>query len=66
MNAPPPAGWVAKIQSIYNQSNLAPPPASTINSIVSAGNGSARSILSDIEFAEALRNKRHGGQSWMD
>lgn len=58
MNAPPAAGWVTKIQDIYHQSNLAPPPAATISSIVSAGNGSARSILSDIEFSEALRNKR--------
>jgi DNA polymerase III delta prime subunit len=66
MNAPPAAGWVAKIQGIYNQSNLTPPPATTITSIVSAGNGSARSILSDIEFAEALRNKRQGDQSWTE
>jgi DNA polymerase III delta prime subunit len=63
MNAPPPNSWVTKIQGIYQQSNLAPPPASTINSIVAAGNGSARSILSDIEYAEALRNKRQGDLS---
>lgn len=66
MNAPPTAGWVAKIQGIYHQSNLTPPPASTINSIVSAGDGSARSILSDIEFAEALRQKKQRGHSWTD
>jgi len=60
MNAPPPAGWVAKIQGIYQQSNLIPPPVATLNSIVAAGNGSARSILTDIEYAEALRNKKQG------
>jgi hypothetical protein len=61
MNAPPTSAWVTKIQGIYQQSNLAAPPASTISSIVAAGNGSARSILSDMEFAEALRQKRQGG-----
>jgi len=66
MNAPPTSAWVTKIQGIYQQSNLAAPPASTISSIVAAGNGSARSILSDMEFAEALRQKRQGGQSWTD
>ena len=66
MNAPPVQGWVTKIQGIYQHSNLTPPSAATISSIVAAGSGSARSILSDIEFAEALRQKRQGGQSWMD
>ena len=66
MNAPPVQGWVSKIQGIYQQSNLTPPPAERISSIVSAGSGSARSILSDIEFAESLRQKRQGGQSWTD
>ena len=61
MNAPPTSAWVTKIQGIYQQSNLAAPPASTISSIVAAGNGSARSILSDMEFAEALRQKKQGG-----
>ena len=60
MNAAPVQGWVTKIQGIYEQSNLTPPPATTISSIVSAGHGSARSILSDIEFAEALRQQRGG------
>jgi DNA polymerase III delta prime subunit len=58
MNEPPSSGWVTKIKSIYQQSNLQAPPAATISTIVSAGNGSARSILSDIEFAEALRQKK--------
>jgi DNA polymerase III delta prime subunit len=61
MNAPPIQGWVSKIQGIYLQSNLTPPPTATISSIVSAGSGSARSILSDVEFTEALRQKRQGG-----
>ena len=60
MNAPPHLGWVTKIQNIYQQSNLLPPPAATITSIVSAGNGSARSILSDIEFDEVQRQKKQG------
>ena len=38
MNEPPPTGWVTKIQSIYQQSNLQAPPAATISTIVSAGN----------------------------
>jgi DNA polymerase III delta prime subunit len=66
MNAPPVHGWVSKIQGMYQQANLTPPPTATLNSIVAAGNGSARSILSDIEYAEVLRNKRQGGQSWTD
>jgi DNA polymerase III delta prime subunit len=66
MNAPPVQGWVSKIQGMYQQANLTPPPATTLNSIVAAGNGSARSILSDIEYAEVLRNKRQGSQSWTD
>ncbi len=36
---------------MYQQANLTPPPTATINSIVAAGNGSARSILCDIEKA---------------
>ena len=66
MNAPPVHGWVSKIQGMYQQANLTPPPAATLNSIVAAGNGSARSILTDIEYAEVLRNKRPGSQSWTD
>lgn len=61
MNAPPVQAWVSKIQGIYQHSNVAPLPTARISSIVAAGNGSARSILSDIEFAEALRNRNQGG-----
>lgn len=55
MNAAPTAAWVAKITNIYSQSGITSPPTSAIASIVNAGYGSARTIFTDVEIAEAKR-----------
>lgn len=55
MNAAPTAAWVAKITKIYSQSSLTPPSNNAIASIVNAGYGSARTIFTDVEIAEAKR-----------
>jgi DNA polymerase III delta prime subunit len=62
MNAAPTNAWVEKIEEIYLQSNLLAPPESAIASIVNAGYGSARTIFTDIEIAEAKRNKLTGSK----
>jgi len=55
MNAPPPTEWVNKIHTIYQASGLTPPSNQAITSIVQAGNGSARNILTDTQIAEEKR-----------
>jgi DNA polymerase III delta prime subunit len=62
MNAAPTNAWVEKIAEIYLQSNLIAPPDNAIASIVNAGYGSARTIFTDIEIAEAKRNKSTGSK----
>jgi len=56
LNAPPTPTWVQKIKTIYLDSGLIAPSDHAIASIVQAGNGSARNILTDIQVAEAKRN----------
>ncbi len=63
MNAAPTNEWVNKIIDIYQASGLKSPLPSKIAGVVTAGNGSARSIFTDIEFAESLRAARQGDQS---
>jgi len=60
LNAPPVNTWVSKIQAIYQISGLTAPSYQVIAGIVQAGNGSARNILTDIQVAEAKRNKPTG------
>ncbi len=55
MNAAPTNDWVNKIIDLYQASGMKAPLPSKIAAVVSAGNGSARSILTDIEFAESLK-----------
>ena len=57
MNAAPTTDWVKKIVDIYSQSNLIAPSANAIAEIVNAGHGSARTIFTDIEIAEAKRQQ---------
>lgn len=59
MNAAPTNVWVSKLKGIYSASNIAPPPDAALTSIVQAGNGSARSILTDIEITYTRRNKNN-------
>jgi replication-associated recombination protein RarA len=63
MNAAPTDDWVNKIIDIYQASGMTPPLPSKIAAVVGAGNGSARSILTDIEFAESLRASKQGDES---
>lgn len=63
MNAAPTNDWINKIVDIYQDSGMKPPLTSQIAAVVTAGNGSARSILTDIEFAESLRAAKKGDQS---
>jgi replication-associated recombination protein RarA len=63
MNAAPTNDWVNKIIDIYQASGMRPPLVSKIAGVVNAGNGSARSILTDIEFAESLRASKQGNES---
>jgi DNA polymerase III delta prime subunit len=55
MDAPPTNAWVNKIKNIYSASGIAPPSDEAIALIVEAGQGSARSILTDIEITQTLR-----------
>lgn len=50
LNAAPLDAWVNKISDIYIKNGLKPPESNSLNGIVSAGNGSARTIFTDIEI----------------
>ncbi len=63
MNAAPTNEWITKITSIYQLSGLVPPSPSKIAGVITGGNGSARSIFTDIEFAESLRTTKQGERS---
>lgn len=60
MNAAPTNDWVTKITSIYQLSGLKAPTPAKIAGVITASNGSARSIFTDIEFAESLRASKQG------
>lgn len=60
LNAAPAPTWVAKIKGIYAESGINAPSDQAIEGIIKAGNGSARTILTDLEIAEAKRNKIQG------
>ena len=63
MNAAPTNDWVTKITSIYQLSGMTAPSPSKIAGVIAAGNGSARSIFTDIEFAESLKTTKQGEPS---
>lgn len=58
MNSAPTTAWVNKIKSIYAASGKTPPPDQAIAGVVNAGNGSARTILTDIEIAQSIRERQ--------
>jgi DNA polymerase III delta prime subunit len=60
MNAAPTNEWVTKITNIYQLSGLIAPAPTKIAGVIAASNGSARSIFTDIEFAESLRSSKEG------
>jgi DNA polymerase III delta prime subunit len=57
LNAAPTNAWVQKITHIYSLNGLSPLPTAAIAGIVTAGNGSARTIFTDLCMAESLKNK---------
>ena len=57
LNAAPTNAWIQKITQIYSLNGLSPLPAAAIAGIVTAGNGSARTIFTDLCMAESLKNK---------
>lgn len=57
MDAPPTSAWVNKIKNIYSVSGISPPTDESIARIVEAGQGSARSILTDIEITQTIRSE---------
>lgn len=60
LNAAPTPDWVEKIKGIYTTSGLPAPSDLAIEGIVKAGNGSARTILTDLEITESKRSKNTG------
>lgn len=58
MNSAPTSAWVSKIKSIYAASGKTPPTDQAIAGVVNAGNGSARTILTDIEITQSIRERQ--------
>lgn len=63
LNAAPTPAWLAKIKGIYASSGVTAPSDQAIEGIIKAGNGSARTILTDLEIAEAKRSRLSGGKT---
>jgi DNA polymerase III delta prime subunit len=61
MNVPPASHWRPILRRIYVQSGLVPPPDATLDQVVEAGRGSARSIFSDVVMS--ANQARREGQS---
>ena len=61
MNVPPASHWRPILRRIYVQSGLVPPPDATLDQVVEAGRGSARSIFSDVVMS--ANQARKAGQS---
>jgi DNA polymerase III delta prime subunit len=61
MNVPPAAHWRPILRRIYTQSGLVPPADATLDQVVQAGRGSARSIFSDVVMS--ANQARKAGQS---
>ena len=61
MNVPPPIHWRPILRRVYTQSGLVAPPDSTLDQVVQAGRGSARSIFSDVVMS--ANQARKAGQS---
>ena len=61
MNVPPASHWRPILRRVYVQSGLVPPPDATLDQVVEAGRGSARSIFSDVVMS--ANQARKEGQS---
>jgi DNA polymerase III delta prime subunit len=60
MNVPPAAYWRPILKKIYTQSGLVPPSDASLDQVVHAGRGSARSIFSDVVMS--ANQARKAGQ----
>jgi DNA polymerase III delta prime subunit len=60
MNVPPAPAWRPILKRIYTQSGLVPPTDATLDQVVHAGRGSARSIFSDVVMS--ANQARKAGQ----
>jgi DNA polymerase III delta prime subunit len=60
MNQPPPANWRPLLRRIYTDANLTPPSDATLDQVVQAGRGSARSIFNDVVMS--ANQARRAGQ----
>ena len=60
MNQPPPANWRPLLRRIYTDASLTPPSDATLDQVVQAGRGSARSIFNDIVMS--ANQARRAGQ----
>ena len=56
MNAAPPNAWISKLKQICAESNVNPPSDQALTGIILAGQGSARSILTDMEITNTKRS----------
>ena len=61
MNQPPVANWRPLLRRIYTQANLTPPTDATLDQVVQAGRGSARTIFNDVVMS-ANQARRQGQQ----
>jgi len=61
MNVPPAAHWRPILRRVYTKSGLVAPPDATLDQVVQAGRGSARSIFSDVVMS--ANQARKAGQS---
>ena len=61
MNQPPLANWRPLLRRIYTQANLTPPSDATLDQVVQAGRGSARTIFNDVVMS-ANQARRQGQQ----
>jgi len=61
MNQPPLANWRPLLRRIYTQANLTPPSDTTLDQVVQAGRGSARTIFNDVVMS-ANQARRQGQQ----
>ncbi len=55
MNAAPPNAWISKLKKICAASEVKPPSDQALTGIILAGQGSARSIISDVEIVHSKK-----------
>jgi DNA polymerase III delta prime subunit len=61
MNQPPAANWRPLLRRVYTDASLTPPSDATLDQVVQAGRGSARTIFNDVVMS-ANQARRQGQQ----